>query len=111
MVNTNYGRRDQAELRTLLLACKRPPHNDADRRFLRDRLQLYVVVAHRGWQAALSALPSWELAQLGVELPPPLPAVQVAAPSRYPTTAQHDPPGPCRRRPRKKAAAAKGGTD
>ena len=83
----------------------------ASNSFLKDRLQLYVVVAHRGWQAALSALPSWELAQLGVELPPPPPTVQVVAPSGYPAAAAHAPPGPSRRRPRKKAAAAKGGAD
>ena len=109
LTNATFSRRDQEELRTLLLACQRPPADLADRRFLRDRLQLYVVVAHRGWPAALSALPGWELAQLGVELPPPAPTVQVVAPSGYPQ--QHAPPGPSRRRTRKKATAAKGGTD
>ena len=111
LVNSNYSRRDQEELRTLLLACERPPIDESDRRFLKDRLQLYVVVAHRGWQAALTALPSWELAQLGVELPPPPPTVQVVAPSGYPAAQGHAPPGPSRRRPRKTAAAAKGGAD
>ena len=72
LVNSNYSRRDQKELRTLLLTCERPPPPaSADLRFLRDRLRLYLVVAHRGWASALSALPDWELQQLGISPPAP----------------------------------------
>ena len=107
LTNSNFSRRDQEELRRLLLACQRPPADQADRRFLRDRLQLYIAVKHRGWQAALSAFPDWELAQLGVELPPPAPTVQVVAPTGYPQA--NAPPGTTRRRARKKTAPAKSG--
>ena len=72
LVNANFSRRDTEELRTLLIACDRPPAvNTVDCRILRDRLKLYLVAAHRGWSAALQALPNWELAQLVVTLPAP----------------------------------------
>ena len=59
LVNANYSRRDTEELRTLLIACDRPPAADtADRRFLRDRLKLYLVVAHRGCVVARSPSPA-----------------------------------------------------
>lgn len=125
LVNGSYSRRDQQELRTLLLACERPPTVRLDRQFLRDRLKLYVVVAHRGWAAALQSLPDWELAQLGISLPtasaPPThtPAPPAPAPAYLPQVPAHyyggpplqagyaaaAPAGPRRRKRRKVPAA------
>ena len=110
LVNENFSRRDKEEIRTLLLACQRPPEIQSDLKFLADRLKLYLVVANRGWSSALTALPDWELAQLGVSLPPAPPQVHYVQqqPTYYQNQQQQDAPtGPsCRRRkPAKKTAA------
>ena len=116
LVNQNYTRRDQEELRTLLLACERPPAREtADFRFLRDRVKLYLVVAHRGWAFALTAHPDWELQQLGIQLPAPPPQLTVAAPPppaaapaapAGPLYGQYATTAPARRRRRKRPLAA-----
>ena len=112
LVNGNFSKRDQEEVRTLLLACTQPPQDPQDQTFLQDRLKLFLVVAHRGWQAALSALPDWELVQLGVTLPPPPPVFQL--PPSTTAAAQHvgpREPGPARRRRKRTKEAAKTGAD
>ena len=127
LVNINFSKRDREELRTLLLVVERPPVIRQDRQFLSDRLQLYTVVGHRGWSAALTALPDWDLKRLGIDVPAapsPAPTVQPAAaaapappqqPLPYPATTVAYPlhanpymfaqPGPPRRRRRRKPTA------
>ena len=104
LVNPNFNKRDQEEVRTLLLACATPPPDLQDVSFLNDRLKLFLVVAHRGWAAALTALPDWELAQLGVTLPPPAPVIQLPpAPAQPKHVGPQNPPA---RRRRKRAKEA-----
>ena len=111
-----------------VLAVERPLVIRQDRQFLLHRLQLYTVVGHRGWSAALTALPDWDLKRLGIDVPAapsPAPQAQPAAaaapappqqPLSYPATTVAYPlhanpymfaqPGPPRRRRRRKPAAA-----
>ncbi|KAF0297656.1 hypothetical protein FJT64_004867 [Amphibalanus amphitrite] len=73
LINDNYQTRDRQEIRVLLLATAQVPADIQDFQFLQDRLKLFVIVGHRGWAAALTALPDLELLQLEVQLPPPAP--------------------------------------
>ena len=110
LVNDNFQTRDKQEIRTLLLATSHHHHEPQDYLFLQDRLKLFVIVGHRGWAAALTALPDLELMQLGVPLPPPAPVIHLPQPAP-PQYAQAPAPGSRRRRRKRQTAASAAGAD
>ena len=79
--NENYKTRDKKSIRVLLLATSQVSAHLQDFQFLQDRLKVFVIAGHRGWAAALTALPDLELQQLRVQLPPPAPLVLLSAPA------------------------------
>ena len=107
LINENFQTRDRQEIRVLLLATAQPAIDPQDQQFLQDRLKLFVIVGHRGWAAALTALPDLELQQLGVQLPPPAPVLHLPAPPPQVQYVAAAPAGPAAgRRKRKKRAPA-----